>query len=74
MQDPYRQTGNIDRSVQSFSGGLGVRTKNFFVDLGAIFSSTEGSRSPYYSSIGADPVAYQKFKSANYIITFGFTF
>jgi len=74
MQDPYRQTGNIDRSVQSFSGGLGVRTKNFFVDLGAIFSSTEGTRSPYYSSIGADPVAYQKFKSANYILTFGFTF
>ncbi len=74
MQDPYRQTGNVDRSVQSFSGGLGVRTKNFFVDLGAIFSSAEGTRSPYYSSIGADPVAYQKFKSANYILTFGFTF
>ncbi len=74
MQDPYRQTGNIDHSVQSFSGGLGVRTKNFFVDLGAIFSSTEGTRSPYYSTIGNDPVAYQKFKSANYILTFGFTF
>ncbi|HEX6222890.1 MAG TPA: hypothetical protein VFZ52_00675 [Chryseolinea sp.] len=74
MADPYRQTGNLDRSVQSFSGGLGIRAKNFFVDLGAVFSSTEGSRSPYYSSIGADPIAYQKFKSTNYIMTVGFTF
>ncbi|HET6539374.1 MAG TPA: hypothetical protein VFG46_02765 [Chryseolinea sp.] len=74
MQDPYRQPGNIDHSVQSFSGGLGVRTKKFFVDLGAIFSSTEGTRSPYYSTIGNDPVAFQKFKTANYILTFGFTF
>jgi hypothetical protein len=74
MADPYRQTGNIDRSIQSFTGGLGIRTKTFFVDLGAVFSSTEGSRSPYYSSIGTDPVAFQKFKSANYILTFGLTF
>jgi hypothetical protein len=74
MQDPYRQTGDIDHSVQAFSGGLGVRTKKFFVDFGAIFSSTEGTRSPYYSTIGNDPVAYQKFKTANYILTFGITF
>jgi hypothetical protein len=74
MPDPYRQAGDIDHSVQSFSGGLGVRTKSFFVDLGAIFSSTEGITSPYYSSIGSDPVVYQKFKSSNYILTFGVTF
>ena len=74
MADPYRQTGGIDRSIQSFSGGLGVRTKTFFVDLGAVFSSTEGTRSPYFSSIGPDPIAYQKFKSSNYILTVGFTF
>ena len=74
MADPYRQTGEVDRSVQSFSGGLGLRTKSFFMDLGAVFSSTEGSRSPYYTSIGEIPVAYQKVKSTNYILTFGFTF
>jgi hypothetical protein len=74
MADPHRQTGGIDRSITSFSGGLGVRTGKFFADLGAVFSSSEGTRSPYSSSIGTNPVAFQKFKSSNYILTLGFTF
>lgn len=74
MADPYTQSDNVDRSIHSFSAGIGVRTKKFFADLGAVFSSTEGTRSPYYSSIGDDPVAFQKFKTTNYILTFGFTF
>ncbi len=74
MADPYRQSDGIDRSIQSVSGGLGVRMKNFFVDLGAVFSSTEGRRAPYFTSIGSTPSAVQEFKSSNYILTFGFTF
>lgn len=74
MADPYRQTSNVDRSIKSFSGGLGVRTKTFFADVGAVFSSTETTRSPYFSSIGLDPVALQKFKTTNFILTLGFTF
>jgi hypothetical protein len=74
MADPHRQTGGQDRSITSFSGGLGVRMDRFFADVGAVFSSTEGSRSPYFSSIPPNPVATQKLKVANYILTLGFTF
>ena len=74
MADPHRITSGIDRSIQSFSGGLGVKLDRFFADFGAVFSSTEGIRSPYFSSIGPDPVAFQKLKVASYILTLGFTF
>ena len=74
MADPHRTTGGLDRSIKSFSGGLGVKMDRFFADLGAVFSSTEGTRSPYFSSIGPDPVAMQKLKTASYILTVGFTF
>jgi len=76
MADPIRNAGNVDRSVQSFSGGIGIRMKGFFADVGAVFSSTEGSRSPYpvYLEGVPDPIAYQKIKSSNYILTVGFTF
>lgn len=71
--DPYRDDDGVDQSTKSISGGLGYRGKSFFVDLAAIFSSTERSRSPYFID-GPDPVASQKFKNANYILTVGFTF
>lgn len=74
MADPHRQTSGLDRSIKSFSGGLGVKMDSFFADVGAVFSSTEGSRSPYFSSIAPNPVALQKLKTANYILTVGFTF
>ena len=74
MADPHKTTSGIDRSIKSFSGGLGVKMDRFFADIGAVFSSTEGSRSPYFSSIGPDPIALQKLKTANYILTLGFTF
>jgi hypothetical protein len=73
MADPYRSSGGVDRSIQSFSGGLGIRTKKFFADLGAVFSSTESRRSPYSSSFGT-PIAFQDLKTTNYVLTFGFTF
>lgn len=74
MADPYRQSGGVDRSITSFSGGLGVKMQKFFVDFGAIFSSTESARSPYRSSIGQNPIAMQKLKMSNYILTVGFNF
>lgn len=74
LADPFKRESDIDRSIQSFTGGLGVRLNSFFIDMGAVFSSTEGLRSPYSSSIGPNPIALQKLKSTNYILTVGFTF
>jgi hypothetical protein len=74
MADPHRQKQGIDRSITSFSGGIGVKTRKFFADLGAVFSSTEGIRSPYFSSVGPNPVVFQEIKAASYILTLGFNF
>jgi hypothetical protein len=72
MADPYLNS-SVDQSVQSFSGGVGLRKDKFFADLTAVYSQTNRSRSPYFVD-GDDPVAYQKFKAMNYILTVGFTF
>jgi hypothetical protein len=73
MPDPFRSEDDIDQRIRSFSGGLGIRTKNFFADLAAIFSDTNRRRSPYFVN-GPDPIAVQKFRTATYMLTFGFTF
>jgi hypothetical protein len=73
MADPYRQANNVDRSIQSFTGGLGIRQKKFFVDLAGVFSSTNTRRSPYFVD-GGGPVALQKVSNSNFIATLGFTF
>jgi hypothetical protein len=74
MADPFKKEGGIDRSIQSFTGGLGVRFNTFFIDAGAVFSSTEGLRSPYFTNQGEPPLAVQNLKTTNYILTVGFTF
>jgi hypothetical protein len=72
LGDPLEDSDGA-KGINSFSGGLGYRGKKFYVDLAAIFSATEGNRIPYYAN-GATPVATQKFRSANYLMTFGFIF
>lgn len=74
MPDPFVYN-DVDQSIKTFSGGLGYRSSKYFVDLAAVFSNTNRSRSPYpvngpivYSTT---PVAYQKYTSASYMLTFG---
>jgi hypothetical protein len=71
--NPYRDSNGTDQSIQSITGGLGYRAKTFFVDLATVYSQTERRRSPYFVD-GQDPVAFQKFKNMNYVVTVGFTF
>jgi hypothetical protein len=73
MADPYRGDDRADQSIHSFSGGVGYRGSNFFIDATAVFMNTERNRSPYFVD-GVDPVAFQKFRNTNYIVTVGFTF
>lgn len=73
MTDPMIQKNNIDRSITTFSGGLGYRAKTYYIDLAAVHSKTEGRRIPYFVS-GPDPIATQKFNNTNFILTLGFTF
>ena len=70
MPDPF-SFNDGDQSIKTFSGGLGYRAKSFFVDFAAIFSNTSRNRSPYFVN-GPDPVAMQKYRTASYLMTFGF--
>jgi hypothetical protein len=72
MPDPFTYN-EIDQSIKTFSGGIGYREKKYFVDFAAVFSNTDRSRSPYFVN-GPDPVAYQKYNTANYMVTVGFMF
>jgi hypothetical protein len=69
--DPIKE--GADRSLNSFSGGLGYRARKFYIDFAAVYSTTEGNRIPYFVS-GTSPVANQKFTYANYLLTVGFPF
>lgn len=74
MTNPLRDT-ELNRSITSFSGGLGYKEKSFYIDLAAVHSQSDGRRIPYFPGDGrATPVATQEYKSMNYILTLGFTF
>lgn len=72
MPDPFTYN-EVDQSMKTFSGGVGYRDSKYFIDFAAVFSNTNRSRSPYFVN-GADPIAYQKYKSASYMLTFGLIF
>jgi hypothetical protein len=72
MTDPLVNS-NTNIGQTGFSGGLGFRDKHFFVDLASTYTQTKGTRIPYYAA-GGDPIANQKFKYNNFLVTVGFTF
>jgi hypothetical protein len=73
MPDPFRVNDDVDQRIQSFSGGVGIRTKEFYIDFATIFSTTNRRRAPYFVN-GNDPISYQRFKTTNFVVTVGFTF
>ncbi|HET9486412.1 MAG TPA: hypothetical protein VFO54_03215 [Chryseosolibacter sp.] len=71
----FSDTIEADNSITSVSGGLGVRTKIFYIDLAIVHSSTKDFQySPYTFSDGSGPVVDLKNKTINGVITVGFTF
>jgi hypothetical protein len=74
MSDPYEDP-DIDRSVKTITGGVGVRIEQFFADFAVEHNITKNTRTPYFSSIGAaDPHADIDLKSTRILLTIGFSF
>ncbi|MFZ6011059.1 MAG: OmpP1/FadL family transporter [Bacteroidota bacterium] len=73
MADPFRRSDEVSRDIQIFSGGLGMRTKDYYIDLASMVSNTEGRRVPYTVS-GPDPVANLKLSTLSFLVTVGFIF
>lgn len=66
---------DADNTITSISGGLGVRTRSFYVDLAVVHSATRSYQyQPYTFSDGSGPVVDLKDKTLNGVLTVGFTF
>lgn len=74
MADPYTVAEGLDRSISTISGGVGVRTKDFFADIAIVNSQVEGRRSPYMAPDKPIPETTLKFNYITALLTVGFTF
>jgi len=76
--DPINEESNLNRAVQTYSAGLGLRKKSFYTDFGYLYSTTEGSRAPYIIDpsleIGPTPVADINYSQHRLVFSFGFLF
>ena len=71
--DPFLEK-DIDRSISSISGGLGIRVDDYFVDLAITNSKFDSSNKQYVLSNGAEPTATIKNNATNVAVTVGFKF
>lgn len=74
MADPYRDSDGIDRSSQTFSGGVGIKKEKFFVDFAIVHTTSDDRRIPYTAPDKPTPVALLENKFTNYMFTVGFSF
>lgn len=72
--DPYRVKEGVDRKIQALTGGVGVRTKKFFLDAAVVYLKTTKRRSPYSPIDLPTPWAQQQIGMTNVVVTAGFPF
>jgi len=71
----FKENISSDNTITSISGGAGIRTKKFYIDLAIVHSAGKNFKyQPYTFSDGSGPVADVKNKSLSGILTVGFSF
>jgi hypothetical protein len=63
-----------NRSAVSYTGGLGIKGGNFFLDLGYAYTKTSGNYTPYTLVDGSQPTASIKTTINRFMMTFGAKF
>ena len=63
-----------NRSAVSYTGGIGIKGGNFFLDLGYSFTKTSGNYAPYTLADGSAPSASVATKINRFMMTFGAKF
>ncbi|SHK11270.1 OmpP1/FadL family transporter [Hymenobacter psychrotolerans] len=72
--DAYKQN-DFDRTQNFFTGGVGLRQKNFFLDAAAVYGTSKRFYSPYtLSEAGATPVVNIEGSKYTTTVTAGFLF
>ena len=75
QSNTYNNNVDADNTITSISGGAGIRTQRFYVDLAVVHSASKAYQyQPYTFSDGSGPVVDLKDKTLNGLITVGFTF
>lgn len=75
QSNTFQKNIDADNTITSVSGGLGVRTRTFYVDLAIVHSASKPFQyQPYTFPDGSGPVVDLKNKTLNGLITVGFTF
>jgi len=72
----YEASFDLDNSIKTISGGLGVRLKRFFVDFALVQRSGKNLYQPYafYNYDLSNPTVSLKNKTTSGMLTLGFTF
>ncbi|WP_146948126.1 OmpP1/FadL family transporter [Cyclobacterium qasimii] len=68
--DPIKDPGNLDRSTNQISGGVGVKLSGFSIDLGLVNSKFNS----YYSSFPGADLAITDNNRTTGLLTLGFSF
>jgi hypothetical protein len=75
MPEPFKATqNNADRTLQSFTGGLGYRDAKFYIDLAAAYRLSKTPYRPYTVNNLASPLVINNLENTNFIVTLGFPF
>jgi hypothetical protein len=70
----YNSELDLDNSIKTISGGVGIRLQKFYVDFAYINSTGTSYYQPYSFFDGPGPIADLKRTTNTGMITFGFTF
>ena len=71
----FKEEFDVDNTIRSVSGGAGIKTKKFYVDLAVVHrSGNEYQYQPYTFSDGSGPVADIRNKTLMGVLTVGFSF
>ena len=65
---------DLDNSIQTITGGFGVRLKKFFADFALVHSNATDYYQPYFFFDGPGPIVTIDSKTTTGMLTFGVTF
>ncbi len=75
MPDPFQtQQNGVDRSLYSYSVGLGYRTSSFYVDMAVIYGQGNKSYRPYTVNTPTSPLVMLNNTSTSIMFTIGIPF
>jgi hypothetical protein len=73
INDLYKASGS-DYSKLGYSGGIGIRDEDFFIDFGYLYSESNQYYQPYTLALESVPGVKQKVATHNFTVTFGVKF